>query len=159
MPQFSKKSEAKLSTVHYVLADLCQYVVTNYDITILVGHRTEADQTAAYESRKSSKRWPYSRHNTMPSMAVDVAPWPIPENWGSLDGQTLHARNLNWKERVKFYEMVAVFRFAWAEMCDRYPLLADQYEIRFGADWDGDGDYRDQKFDDLVHIEVVEKKL
>jgi len=158
MPQFGKKSETNLSMVHYVLADLCQYVVSNFDITILTGHRNEADQNAAHESGASSKQWPNSKHNSMPSMAVDAAPYPIPENWGDLEGQTLHARDLDWKERVKFYEMVAVFRFAWTEMCDRYPLLADQYEIRFGADWDGDGDYRDQKFDDLVHIEIAEKE-
>jgi hypothetical protein len=30
------------------------------------------------------------------------------------------------------------------------------FHIRWGGDWDGDGDLTDQQFDDLFHIEVKE---
>lgn len=47
------------------------------DITVLTGHRGEADQNAAHASGASRLRWPHSRHNSTPSMAVDIAPYPI----------------------------------------------------------------------------------
>lgn len=154
MPSFSTRSLSRLNTCHPLLAELCLRVVEHHDITITCGHRPKAEQDRAYQSGASTKQWPRSRHNTMPSMAVDVAPWPIPENWGSVDGKTNGARDLDWKERVKFYEMVAVFRFTWAQILSDFPELATRHTLRFGADWDGDLDYRDQSFDDLVHIEL-----
>jgi len=156
MANFGNSSLKKLATIHEVLQILCGRVVKYYDITLLAGHRPEDEQNAAYNSGNSSKQWPDSEHNNLPSTAVDAAPWPIPEGWGDLDGQTIRAINLDWKERVKFYEMIAVFRFAWSQLCEEFPELKKKYRIRFGADWDGDGDYRDQTFDDLPHIELVE---
>ena len=38
-----------------------------------------------------------------------------------------------------------------------YEAAKQGIEIRTGMDWDGDGDYRDQTFDDLVHVEVVRR--
>jgi len=146
MASFGRKSQAKLDTVHNVLEELCTRVVEHQDITILVGHRPEDKQNAAYNSGNSSKKWPDSNHNLMPSMAIDVAPWPIPDGWG----------DLNWKERVKFYEVIAIVRFCWGQLCKEFPEVGEKYRLRLGADWDGDGDYRDQKFDDLPHIELVE---
>ncbi len=157
MPSFGKSSETKLNTVHPILQELCHRVVEHRDITIIFGHRTQQEQDAAYQSGVSTKPWPQSKHNSMPSMAVDVAPWPIPNGWGDLDGQTPQARDLDWKERVKFYEVIAIFRFVWQQLCGDFPEIAENFDIRFGADWDGDGDYRDQTFDDLPHIELIEK--
>ena len=156
MPSFGKKSSDNLGTVHPLLQELCNRVIEHKDITILIGHRTKEKQDAAFLAGKSSKTWPNSKHNSEPSRAVDVSPWPIPEGWGGLVGKTAFARDLDWKERVKFYEMIAVFRFAWRQLCDDFPEMAEHYDIRFGADWDGDGDYRDQTFDDLPHIELIE---
>ncbi len=45
------------------------------DMSIVCGHRGEAEQNAAYARGASSLKWPRSRHNSVPSMAVDVAPY------------------------------------------------------------------------------------
>lgn len=45
------------------------------DMTVLEGHRGEARQNEMHAAGRSQLRWPRSRHNTMPSMAVDVAPY------------------------------------------------------------------------------------
>lgn len=157
MPNFGRTSRERLATAHPLLQELMQRVVKRRDITILYGHRNEAEQNEAHARGASTKRWPESTHNTLPSMAVDVAPWPIPHNWGDLvHGVTGKARDLAWKERVKFYEVAALARFVWSQMCEERPELATQYRLRCGADWDGDGDYRDQDFDDLPHFELVE---
>ena len=158
MPAFGKKSKQRLDTAHPMLQELCNRVVQHFDITIIIGHRSKEKQNAAYRAGLSTKKYPGSKHNLKPSHAVDVAPWPIPEGWGDLRGKTIRAINLQWKERVKFYEMVAIFRFCWSQLCDDFPEISQNYRIRFGADWDGDDDYRDQTFDDLPHIEIIKIK-
>jgi peptidoglycan L-alanyl-D-glutamate endopeptidase CwlK len=30
-----------------------------------------------------------------------------------------------------------------------------EHHIRWGGDWDGDQDFRDQTFDDLAHFELI----
>lgn len=155
MATHGKTSQTHLATCHYVLQELAKRVIKHYDYSVLIGHRPESKQNAAYLNQISTKRWPESKHNKLPSLALDASPYPIPEGWGDLDLTAPHARDLQWKERVKFYEMVAIFKFCWAEMCEEDEQLAEAYGLRCGADWDGDNDYRDQSFDDLVHIELV----
>jgi hypothetical protein len=154
MPNFGPTSRDRLATAHPVLQELCQRVVEHRDITILCGHRTQAEQEDAVRRGASKTMWPMSKHNTLPAMAVDAAPWPLPANWGDLKSAG-QARDLEWKERVKFYEMVSLFRFAWSQMCKELPDLCDHFTLRCGLDWDGNGDYRDNGFDDLPHIELV----
>ena len=47
------------------------------DLTVICGHRGEAAQEKAFADHKSTKHWPESLHNRLPSMAVDIAPYPI----------------------------------------------------------------------------------
>jgi len=77
MPSFSPKSLNKLSTLHPDLQRVLQKVILHVDFTILEGHRNEADQNAAVARGASKARWPLSKHNSLPSKAVDVAPWPV----------------------------------------------------------------------------------
>ena len=50
------------------------------DLTVVCGHRGEGAQELAFAQHRSTKHWPDSRHNTLPSQAVDVAPYPIDWN-------------------------------------------------------------------------------
>ena len=47
------------------------------DITILCGFRGEKEQNEAFDNGTSTLRWPNSKHNSLPSRAVDAAPYPI----------------------------------------------------------------------------------
>lgn len=47
------------------------------DITVLCGQRGEAEQDAAFARGTSKLQWPKSKHNQTPSLAVDIAPYPI----------------------------------------------------------------------------------
>lgn len=49
------------------------------DLTVLCGYRGEAEQNAAFDRGASKLRWPRSKHNKVPALAVDIAPYPI--NW------------------------------------------------------------------------------
>lgn len=75
MPQFSPDSAAKLATCHPLLQELFNEAINHIDITIIEGHRGEAEQEAAFAAGKSEKHWPDGNHNAMPSNAVDAGPY------------------------------------------------------------------------------------
>lgn len=77
MPTFSRSSKEKLATCHPDLQRLMNEVIKTTDIIILCGHRGEVEQNAAFANHTSQLKWPKGKHNSMPSKAVDVAPWPL----------------------------------------------------------------------------------
>ena len=129
MPKFSEKSEEKLMTCNTQLIILFNEVIKYVDCTILDGFRTHEDQEKAFEQGKSSVHFPYSMHNRYPSRAVDVAPYPI-----------------DWDDLKRFYHFVGFVRGVASQL---------EIKIRCGADWDGDFQWKDQKFHDLPHFELV----
>lgn len=46
------------------------------DITVVTGHRNEADQNREVAEGDSKTPWPRSKHNSTPSRAVDIAAYP-----------------------------------------------------------------------------------
>lgn len=83
-----KESLARLSTCHDDLQALIRdvseridagdlFVAGIRDITVVCGHRGKADQNRAFLDGKSKLDWPHSKHNRTPSLAVDIAPYPI----------------------------------------------------------------------------------
>ena len=72
----------------------------------------------------------YSKHNQEPSLAVDVAPWPI-----------------DWNDSHRFYHFAGFVLGIAAALNIR---------LRWGGDWDSDFDLRDQTFFDLPHFELEE---
>ena len=131
MPNFSDKSLAKLATSDPRLQRVFHEVVRNFDCTILEGHRNRERQNQMVAEGKSQVRWPDGKHNTVPSMAVDVCPYPIV--WDDRERQTLFAG----------------YVLATAN--------AMGIKLRWGGDWDRDTEVRDNGFDDLVHFELLEK--
>ncbi len=81
-------SKARLTDCHPKLRRLVEAVserldrTRKYDLTVTCGHRGQADQEAAFSAhpQRSTKHWPDSRHNTLPSTAVDLAPYPTDWN-------------------------------------------------------------------------------
>ena len=136
MPKFSKRSQDKLNTCHPDLIRIFSRVVEKYDCSIQEGHRTIDRQNELFRQKKSKVTGGNSKHNSYPSDAVDVAPYPIPKNWGDGD----------FKEKAKFYHFVGYVKAAADDL---------RINIRCGADWDGDNDFNDQSFDDLIHFELV----
>ena len=139
--KFGATSLRRLSECAYPLQILAKRVMDLQlmDFTVLVGHRDQDAQEEAYMSGASKLHWPNSRHNTMPSEAMDLAPWPI--RWGD-DGPT------KVKDIGQFYRLAGIVL-----------AVAKEYEIpiRWGGDWNMDGNVYDQKFDDLVHFELLHR--
>lgn len=137
MPSFGGTSRNRLNTCNIKIQNILNEVIKYYDCTIITGHRIEEEQAVKYAEGTSEVSWPNSKHNSNPSNAVDVAPWPIPADWGDKE----------WKERVKFYELKAIIF---------YEAEKQGVKLRWGGDWDEDNDYMDNMFDDLVHFELKE---
>lgn len=76
MPKFGKRSRKELATAHPDLQRLFSEVINLIDCAVICGHRGHADQDKAFAEGKSKLKWPNSKHNKVPSLAVDVAPWP-----------------------------------------------------------------------------------
>lgn len=134
MPAFSQRSLERLETCHPALKVLFLEVVRHVDCTILCGHRGEEEQLQAYEDGVSGLLFPESKHNTIPSLAVDVAPW---------FAEKPHVR---WMDKDSWYFFGGyVFRTA-------HDL---GISVRWGGDWDRDLDFRDNHLVDLPHWEII----
>lgn len=129
MPTFSKLSEQRLSTCAQPLQDLLREAIKHVDFTVLFGYRGKDEQDDAVRTGASTKVWPTSRHNVMPSMAVDIAPYPI-----------------DWKDTARFARL-----FGFIERIAQEKGI----KIRWGADWNGNYRTKDERLVDMPHIELV----
>ncbi|MBQ2174790.1 MAG: M15 family metallopeptidase [Alphaproteobacteria bacterium] len=82
MPRFSKISKERLETCHPDIQAVCNELIKQYDFSVLCGHRGEKEQNQAYKKGTSQVKYPNSAHNKKPSLAVDLAPYPI--DWDNL---------------------------------------------------------------------------
>ena len=83
MPRFGRKSRKNLETCDERLQKVFNEVVKTYDCTVTCGYRGEEDQNKAFEDGRSKVKYPKGKHNSNPSIAVDVYPYPI--NMKNLD--------------------------------------------------------------------------
>ena len=74
MPYFGRLSTQRLSTCDERLQDICNEAIKVYDFSVLCGHRDEIEQKKLFREGKSKLEYPHSKHNSIPSLAVDIAP-------------------------------------------------------------------------------------
>lgn len=89
MPRFGKRSKERLSTCEKDLQLVFNEVIKHVDCSVLEGHRSKDRQNSLYEDGKTKVRYPNGRHNSSPSRAVDVTPYPV--DWADRERQTLFA--------------------------------------------------------------------
>lgn len=128
MFKFSKRSEDRLYRCHPELQRLFNEVIRHYDCSILEGYRSNERQERLFKEGSTKLRGGQSKHNQMPSFAVDVVPYPV-----------------RWDKVESFYHFGG-FVLATAKQL--------QISIRWGGDWDRDNDLADQIFNDLPHFEI-----
>lgn len=75
--QFSARSQEKLEKAHPDLQALAMEILQEMDITVLCTYRGEAEQNEAFKAGNSTLKYPQSKHNQIPSLAIDLAPYPI----------------------------------------------------------------------------------
>ena len=127
---FSEKGKTRLASAHMDLQRLFNEIILHTDCAILEGHRDQATQDLYFATGKSKLKWPQGKHCSTPSKAVDACP--------CINGKAT-------------FDHATCVEFGW--------LVVKKAEemgiaLRWGGDWDGDGDRSDQNFDDLVHFEL-----
>lgn len=126
MPSFSLRSLERLETCAPELQIVMNEAILEFDFTVLCGHRGKEEQEKAFRDGNSRVHWPNGKHNSMPSKAVDVAPWFEKEP---------HVR---WEDLVTFGVMAEVI----LSTAERLGV-----ELVWGGDW---------KMRDYVHFEIAE---
>ena len=83
--KFGSKSLERLSQCDIRLRTLCMRMLdrSDFDMTVTCGHRGKEEQEKAFNEGKSKAHFGQSKHNALPSRAVDICPYPI--NWDTND--------------------------------------------------------------------------
>ena len=138
MPKFGKRSISRLETCDIRLQKVMKAAIGEFDITVLHGHRSPEEQGALYAIGRTTEldRKPVtskdgtikkSKHNFIPSKAIDVTPWPI---------------DFNDTDHIRY-------------MAGYIMGIAAQMDIKltWGGDWSRDFDTVNN-FEDLLHFQV-----
>ena len=128
MPRFGKRSKERLATCDERLQEVFNEVIQFVDCSVLEGHRSQERQDKLYDEGKTKVKYPNGRHNSSPSRAVDVTPYPV--DWEDRERQTLFAGFVLGIARAK------------------------GIKLRWGGDWDMDFQVMDNRFDDFPHFEL-----
>lgn len=133
MPTFGERSRRNLDTCHPDLQRVAERAIKAFDFAVIEGHRNEQRQNELFAQgpHVTKAKWPDSRHNSDPSEAFDLAPYPV-----------------EWKDHERFAQLAGVIMAAAYE---------EGVEIRWGGDWDRDTKTTDEKFRDRPHFELVRK--
>tara|TARA_Y100000310_G_C20298581_1_gene630642 strand:- start:66 stop:506 length:441 start_codon:yes stop_codon:yes gene_type:complete len=142
MPKFGENSKKHLNSCHEDLQIIFNAVIVEIDCSVICGHRNEEDQEKAFNKGNSKVHFPKGKHNSNPSTAVDVYPYPI-----------------DFDDLPRFY-WFAGWVLAKAEILRNVGEIT--HNVRWGGNWDGfkkgiiDFSYnkRQDVLDDLPHFEL-----
>lgn len=132
MPKFGKRSRDRLKGVDAKLVNVLNEVVKYFDITIIEGLRSQERQDQLVAEGLSKTK--FGKH--VQGKAVDVCPYPI-----------------DWDSRDDFHYLGGFVLAVASQM---------GVKVRWGGDWNASSLYKgqrttkDNKFDDLVHFELLD---
>ena len=125
----SDLSIQRLNACHPDLQKVILEVAKTYPLKVIQGFRGEADQNKAFESGHSNEKWPNSKHNKVPALAVDIAPSPYDPN-----------------DRVRIAYLAGMVMKTASSLNIR---------LRWGGDWNQNFDLSDEKLSDMYHFELL----
>jgi len=125
--KLSERSKKNLDTCCDEIKRLVYAALEEYDVVVIEGHRDKEAQDLYYKEGKSKLKWPDSRHNKVPSLAVDLGVY------------SYYCNGIDWKNEKLFHELAGYMK-----------AVARQYRIA-GLRWGGD--YK--TFKDLPHFEII----
>jgi peptidoglycan L-alanyl-D-glutamate endopeptidase CwlK len=136
MFSFSKNSQTALATCNKDIQAICNELIKIYDFSVIFGYRGAEEQNAAYSRKDSQLKYPLSKHNKKPSVAVDIIPYP-----GGYESS-----------REQFVYMAGLF-VGIAVALKNEGII--NHDVRWGGDWNRNNDLKDQSFFDLAHFELI----
>jgi peptidoglycan L-alanyl-D-glutamate endopeptidase CwlK len=150
MPQFGTASLDRLAQADPRIQELFKEVVKYADCTVLCSFRGKQEQDAAFAAGNSKLRFPQSKHNSMPSQAVDVMPWHTDKphvRWPDLSGFTP-------KQMAQIYNYASIAHFAGIT---RGIALERGIPIRWGGDFNRNYLMEDKDSWDLPHYQLDDR--
>lgn len=147
MYKFGSNSSKQLQTCHPDLQLIFEMAIkmTKIDFSIIEGHRSVERQVQLYEESKTKKDGIIrkSKHNYLPSKAVDIA---------------IYHGHKYWRDKIiydtKHLSYVAGIIMSCADILHANGDI--EHLIRWGGNWDNDGVLMlDQSFQDLPHFELI----
>ena len=124
MPRFGRRSKERLKGVDARLVNVANELIKLMDVTVIEGLRSQERQNELVAQGKSKTK--FGKH--VAGKALDLAPYPI-----------------DWDDRERFHYMGGLIRGIGHSL---------GVDVRWGGDWDSDGEIADNNFDDLVHVEI-----
>ena len=129
MYKFGDRSKKCLSQCDGKLQDVAHKAIKVINFSVIESYRDDAKQNEYFDLGLSKLRAGESKHNVKPSKAMHLVPYPI-----------------DWKNRERFTFLAGIVIGISKEL---------DIDIRWGGDWDSDGELTDNGFDDLCHFELT----
>ena len=157
MPKFSEESERLLSMAHNDLQKVAFRAIDFIDFKVISSYRPPEEQNSLFKQGRRLVDGVYvvsdindvitykdgyfrpSKHNTRPSSAIDLAPYPI-----------------DWNNKSRFYYMAGMILMLSLDLFKKGEIKKG---IRWGGDFNQNGNLTDDGFIDLPHFEIVEPKI
>ena len=139
MARFGRSSLSRLDQLHPDLKKVLNVAIKERDFTIIEGHRDKQAQDHYFNTKKSNLMWPQSKHNKVPSLAVDVAPW------------FREKPHIRWSD-IEAFRALGNYIIGVAAGLGIKIRWGGDWAMNLGVNWD----YSDQSFIDLPHLELVE---
>lgn len=136
--RLSSRSMEKAATCNDKIQDVINFVLEHVDVGVIYGHRGEETQNELYNQGASQLKFPESKHNAYPSNAVDLVIYV--RGVGYIDEKVS-------RKYRSYYGFLAGLIYGY---CSN-----KGYKCRWGGDWNTNGNFEDQKFDDLMHFEIT----
>jgi len=130
MYKFGDRSKKYLSQCDTRLQTVAHQAIEIINFSVLESYRDDLKQNEYFDLGLSKARAGESKHNMKPSKAVHFAPYPI-----------------NWKDRERFTFLAGIIVGVGKEL---------GVKVRWGGDWNMNGELMDNGFDDLCHFELID---
>jgi hypothetical protein len=131
--KFGSVSKAKLATCHPALQAFATALIARDDLpcdfSVFEGHRGKALQDTLFEHGYSKVQWPDSKHNSVPSQAVDLVPY--------VGGKVV------W-DKALCQKLAVIAKEVWASLPE-----AQDFDLKWGGDF--------KNFFDGPHYEIRPK--
>lgn len=138
MPTFSQRSKRARAELHPKLQAIVDAAITKVDFVILDAQRGRAEQEKAFKGGFSKAHFGQSAHNYAPAIAFDLCPFPI-----------------NFNDAALFRKIAqTIGQYDAGPGLDRGIAADLKIPLRWGGDWDMDGDWKDERFLDWGHFEL-----